>query len=247
MAKARRFRVESLDGVHPGDALILPPDEIRHVRVLRLHPGDDIELFDAVGRTACAVLANPSGELAARIVSKSDESPAAPRLLVASAWPKGKRAAMLVEKCAELGLDRLIPVRYARSVVTKDDETEGVARLRRIAIEAGKQCGRNSPLEIDAEVTFEAVLEREAASAIMLLAHPGSERDLLTVLRDRAANNAAHPVLIFIGPEGGFTEAELATAQRAQVQQIKLASNVLRIETAVMAACAITRAFLEVG
>ena len=245
-SKPRRFRVESLDGVHPGDALILPPEEVKHARVLRLNAGAEISLFDDTGRGAGAVLASAGGELAARVVSTTARTRVANPLTLATAWPKGKRAAVMIEKCSELGLDRLIPVRFERSVVTKDDETEGLARLRRVAGEAAKQCGRNEPLVIAAEQKFNAVLAQETPSSVSLIAHPGSERSLATLLKEHAAEFKAQPILIYVGPEGGFSGAELEAARQMGVRQVKLAKNVLRIETASIAVCAITRAILEI-
>lgn len=244
MSKVRRFRVQSLDQVNVGDALTLPSEELKHARVLRLEHDAPVELFDDAGRSAQAVFSNQGGELAARIVAIAASVASTHRLTVATAWPKGKRASVLVEKCSELGLDRLMPVQYARSVVTKDDETEGVARLRRIAVEAAKQSGRNEPLQITPETGFSAALE-ECNGALMLLAEPRAPESLIDILRAERSKPDVRAVVIFIGPEGGFTPEELAESERAGMRQVKLARNVLRVETAAIAACAITRAILD--
>jgi 16S rRNA (uracil1498-N3)-methyltransferase len=245
MSKSRRFRVDSLEGVRAGDALILPPDEVKHARVLRLNAGAEIALFDDAGRAATAVLAAAGGELAARIVIFAAPVVKRNPLTLATAWPKGKRAAVMIEKCCELGLDRLIPVHFERSVVTKDDETEGLVRLRRVAAEAAKQSGRNDALVISAEQEFKTVLAQETSTSVSLIAHPRSERSLAALLKEHSAEFRTQPILIYVGPEGGFTDSELEAARQMGVRQISLAKNVLRVETASIAACAITRAVLE--
>jgi 16S rRNA (uracil1498-N3)-methyltransferase len=243
MSKVRRFRVQSLDQVVVGDALILPPEEVKHARVLRLDHDTPVELFDDSGRSAHAVLASAGGELAARIIDVAASVATTQRLTIATAWPKGKRASVLVEKCTELGLERLMPIHYARSVVSKEDETEGVARLRRIAVESAKQSGRNEPLLITPELSFTAAL-REIDGALALIADPRATNRLVDILHAERSNLALR-VVIFIGPEGGFSPEELAEAQRSGMRQVKLARNVLRVETAAIAACAITRAILD--
>lgn len=237
MSKVRRFRVDSLEGLQPGTQIALPPDEAAHARVLRLEPGDALELFDAAGRSAAAKFAaNAHAEI---VELRGAAAPAATRLILATAWPKGKRAALLVEKCSELGVHAIQPVSYARSVVSKDDESEGVVRLRRIAAEAAKQSGRNDVPEILAEQTFAQILNAHASSSVCVLLDPRGKHNLLNVLQENRAAFQSKSLLLFVGPEGGFAEDELAAADARGVQRAKLARHVLRVETAALAACAI--------
>src|SRR5579872_1790479 len=111
MAKLRRFRVDSLENAVPGAILNLPDSEAAHVRVLRLESGAQLEVFDSSGRSAiCSLIAAKEAQV--KVVSIEKAAAKKARLILATAWPKGKRAAVMVEKCAELGLDVLIPVRY---------------------------------------------------------------------------------------------------------------------------------------
>jgi len=223
-----------------GQSIPLPPDEARHVRVLRLEAGALIELFDRDGRSA-------EGELDVGLNSvtlKSLNAVAAPRaeLHLAVAWPKGKRAALMVEKCSELGVTKIIPVRFARGVVSKDDESEGVHRLRRIAAEAAKQCGRNDVPEILPELSFSEVLSQRVPGSNALILDPHAPRPLLELIN---RDESARPSLLIIGPEGGITSEELDAADRAGVLRARLGGHILRIETAAIAACALAAAALE--
>src|ERR1041385_4630808 len=124
MAKVGRFQVDSLEGKEPGVVVSLPENEAAHVRVLRLETGAEVELFDASGRAAKGALV----EGGVKVHSVHAAQISNTRLVLATAWPKGKRSATMIEKCTELGLDVLIPMRYSRSVVTKDEEAEGLQR-----------------------------------------------------------------------------------------------------------------------
>lgn len=249
MARRRRFRVESLALAAPGAQVVLPPDEAKHARVLRLQAGAELELFDAEGRVWLAELAGNGGAAVLRapvesVVSEA-EAGSGVRVVLATAWPKGKRAAVLVEKCAELGVDEIIPLRCARSVVMKDNESEGVERLRRIAAEAAKQSGRNSVPAISDERGLPQLLADPPGGALCVLLDPRARTSLAQALSQLEPDAAGtRTVLLLIGPEGGFTPAELDLAGQAGVHSARLGRHVLRVETACVAACAVCAAVL---
>lgn len=244
MAKVRRFRVDSLESTELGAIVTLPDSEAAHIRVLRLESGTEMEVFDSSGRSAkCALIAEKEAQVKVLSIEKAAAKKA--QLILATAWPKGKRAAVMVEKCAELGLDILIPVRYSRSVVTKDEEAEGLQRLRRVAVEAAKQCGRNEPLQIAPEQTFEELVTQGAPDRVPLILMPNATESLAQVLDSQRDVFKVSDLLLFVGPEGGFSGEELALANRFQIRAVTLARHVLRIETAAVAACAITGALLR--
>ncbi len=245
MSKLRRFAIDKLEPTHIGGALLLAPDETRHARVLRLQEGDTIELFDPIGNSATgSIIENSARGICVRIATfqPAGTSKSSVKLILATAWPKGKRASVLVEKCAELGVDELVPVRYERSVVTKDEEAEGVARLRRIAAEASKQCGRDGVMTISAETAFADFLTRFAHVGTTFLLHPDADRHLVEALGNMPEQETQ--LTFLIGPEGGMSPAEIALASRSAVGKVRLAGHVLRIETAGIAAAAICRACL---
>jgi 16S rRNA (uracil1498-N3)-methyltransferase len=245
LSRVRRFRVDSLEGLQPGQQIALPADEAAHARVLRLENGDALELFDAAGRSADAKFAaNAHAEI---VELRGAAAPTATRLILATAWPKGKRAALLVEKCSELGVHAIQPVAYARSVVSKDDESEGVVRLRRIAAEAAKQSGRNDVPEILAEQTFAQVLNAHASTSVCVLLDPRGKEELLSVLQEKRSGLQSKSLLLLVGPEGGFSDEELAVADARGIHRAKLARHVLRVETAALAACAICGHMLHLG
>ena len=227
----------------------LPPTEASHARVLRLRAGVEVELFDGRGRAWRAVL-DPglrSATLKEEVSAHASGEAPGPALVLATAWPKGKRAAFLVEKCTELGVSRIVPVNFERSVVLKQAGSQGLARLQRIAAEAAKQAARTTVPEIEAPVRFEHLLQRESPRALLLLLDPRAETPLIESLTDAAPliRGQARPVILIVGPEGGFTDDELACADEHAVRRVRLGRHVLRVETAAVAACAVCAACLQ--
>jgi 16S rRNA (uracil1498-N3)-methyltransferase len=213
--------------------------------VLRLECGDDIEIFDAAGNTAIGqIVICDHEQIVAEISKLTRPSRVEVRITLAVAWPKGKRAAVMVEKCAELGVHRIMPVRYERSVVTKDNESEGLTRLRRIAVEAAKQCGRNDTVEILSELSLSEVLNQQQPDELGLILDRSSKIWLPDVF-DAATLARLKGVMLFVGPEGGLSDNELSMLLSSKYRSVRVAENVLRIETAALAACAITHMCLN--
>jgi 16S rRNA (uracil1498-N3)-methyltransferase len=153
-----------------------------------------------------------------------------PRLTLAVALPKGDRQKWLVEKLTELGTARLVPLVTARGVAEATESARG--RLARGVIEACKQCGRNTLMEIGAAATLETLSALLPSDAIRLLAHPGGRAF------DEFVRPDAHDIVAAVGPEGGFTDEEIASAERGGFQRVSLGPHILRIETAAIAIAA---------
>jgi 16S rRNA (uracil1498-N3)-methyltransferase len=187
-----------------------------HVRrVLRLRDGDAVTVTDGDGRWRSCRLSSDGVTPEDDIVV---EPPNVEPLTVYVAMPKGDRADWLVQKCTEVGVDRIVAVTAERSVArwSGDRATRPVSRWRRIAEEAAMQARRVRVPELDGPVAATTVL---GATAV---AEPGG-RELEP--RDRA---------VAIGPEGGWSPAELAAAS----DQVSLGPYVLRVETAAVVAAA---------
>jgi 16S rRNA (uracil1498-N3)-methyltransferase len=133
----------------------------------------------------------------------------------------------LVEKLVELGVSSLIPLTTQRGVA---QFSEGAAqRLRRYVIEASKQCGRNRLMEIAEPQGCEELFQKQD-EASRLVAHPSGRS-----LRDTQIKS---PCLIAVGPEGGFTDEELAAAGTSGWAMVDLGPRILRVETAAIALAA---------
>jgi 16S rRNA (uracil1498-N3)-methyltransferase len=216
-------------------------DEAKHLsRVRRVGVGERVELFDGQGRIAEAEVAEIGRDRVDLAILT--EGPGGRelngRLILATAVPKGERFDWLVEKATELGVTQLVPILTERSVV--DPRAGKLERLRRLIVEACKQSGRSRLMELEEPLGWDEWLRLgNVGVETRLVAHPGGGR----IPEVKEGFN----VTIAIGPEGGFTDAEIAAAEQAGYQGIGLGPTILRVETAALAACAGLLANLDRG
>ncbi|MEM9345083.1 MAG: RsmE family RNA methyltransferase [Planctomycetota bacterium] len=219
----------------PGSTFTLDRDQARHAtRVLRLSEGSPIQLIDGKGTTAHATITSTDPGQTTCTITAIDHTPApSPRIELATAIPKGPRADGMVNDLAQLGADVLIPLITERSVVHPRDNK--LSRFEKAAVEAGKQSGNRWLMRIEKAAAFGAALICDAQ--LKLVADPDAEP--IPGLSERLDSVSA--VRVLIGPEGGLTDAERAAAIEAGFIPWTFSSNVLRIETAAIAALAILR------
>ena len=210
----------------------LTSDEARHLReVLRLKPGDEVQVFDGAGKEFRAVVSQARREFAELEIHDPIESarPESPlRLTLAVALLKGEKFDLVVQKGTELGVNRFIPLttRYADiKLRDESDAAKRVARWQRIALEAAKQCGRSIVPEVASPTTFESTI-RENPCLLF------SERDGQPLNTDLKTES----VTAIVGSEGGWSDEELAQAHAANVTIVTLGGRVLRAETAAITA-----------
>jgi 16S rRNA (uracil1498-N3)-methyltransferase len=217
---------------HDGRA-VLTGDEARHlVRVLRARVGDEVCVFAGTGMEWPArIVQIGRDEVELDVGAARPDAVEGPPLVIAVALPKGERQKWLIEKLTELGVARLVPLVTARGVA--EATPAAIARLRRTVIEASKQCGRNTLLEIAAPATPAELFARLEPGTWPLVADPAGP-PLATI--PRPASPGA--ILALVGPEGGFTPEEVAAAVAAGSTPASLGPHVLRIETAAIAAAA---------
>ena len=225
-ARRPRVAVASLGGAASGDLLPLTDAEARHATaVRRLGQGDAVTALDPAGRTAGAELSHGPGGWGVRLTSAPLDPPDRPRLAVYAAVPKGARADWMAEKLCELGVARWTPLLTRRSAVSPG--ANKVQRWRRLAAEAAKQSG-SPPTAID-----------DPTSLADALAGCGSSPTVLTTERDAPPFAAAESA--WVGPEGGWDDAELAAFDAVGARYATLGESVLRVETAALAAAVVAR------
>ena len=222
-------------------SLWIDSSESHHIiHVKRLKIGDNIIVFNGTGDEFEAVIEDIEDNRAKvrinqqRAISKEHIV----ETDIAFAIPKGKRSHLLIQKCTELGVHKLIPINYARSVVKlKNDCSAKIEKWQKIAIEASKQCGRNTITEIGNVVDLDNILNTVNSYDLPLFTCNQSDSDNLknTLQEHTKPNN----ILSVIGPEGGFTSNEIEMAKKASCKFVNLGSRILRVETAAIAVSAI--------
>jgi 16S rRNA (uracil1498-N3)-methyltransferase len=212
----------------------LSDTDARHVRnVLRLTTGTPLELFDDVGGVATGQIVALDPRVVVRVNEVRSVSRSTPRITIASAIPKGERADWMIEKLSELGCDRFLPLAASRSVVLPEGKNKR-ERWIRIATESAKQSRRRGVMSIDALTSVGQALTTITGPAVFLSTEASAPQLIATAFGD-----ATDSISLFIGPEGGWTDDEIALFERHHVRPLKLTNTVLRVETAAIAAMAV--------
>jgi len=229
-------RLFSSSRLDPGEVLRLSEEDGHHVhKVLRGRPGDRVEVVDVAGRLFVAELLGGSEAtiLEERPTAGGDEG----KVVLYQAVPKGRHMDLVVEKVTELGVSRVVPLSTERGVVRLSEGDGKARRWRRVAEAAARQSLRLRIPEVAEIVSFPEAA-REAAETGVLL-HNGVD---LPPLEDAVLG----PVVgLFVGPEGGFSDGELAIAREAGLSLASLGPYRLRSETAGMVAVARACAAVE--
>lgn len=252
--KKRRLQLDRL----PTATTLLAAKDAHYLgRVLRLKPGAQIEIFDGHGNDCLAeVVLDPTGHLAVTPLGPSlAQTQKAIVIEVACAIAKGRRADWLVEKLAELGADKLTWLQCERSVVKTSMQGEKAERWQRLASAAARQSDQSHTLHIAEPKSLQAFLaQNQDPHSLGFIAHPKGEpiassalaiqAQLQAQLQTQAQPQAPISIRILIGPEGGFTANELGSAAAAGYTALSIATSILRVETAAVAACAILKALI---
>ncbi|OQY28832.1 MAG: hypothetical protein B6244_05960 [Candidatus Cloacimonetes bacterium 4572_55] len=211
-----------------------PPDEARHIsRSLRHRVGDRITAIDGVGYHYQIEITEIDKKEVAGIILQRQFRVGEPsiHLALAQSLPKSRKFDSVVEKGTEIGVSEFIPFISERSVlrprrrpVSRPDGKED--RWRRIAISAVKQCGRSVLPTIRAVHDWKFFLDLCACFDETLVGVPGASSGL------SVRNRTGGSVLLIIGPEGGFTKAELQELSRRKVDFFSFGDRILRAETA---------------
>ena len=215
------------------DSLVCLIGQERHhlVDVYRCQPGTVVELFDAQGNQyQAAVLSYDKKMVQLQILSKCDSKHDKPvQIFLAQGLIKSKSWDFLLQKAMELGLDGLFPMLTqhlgnGRNCAGKEE------RWRKIMISAAKQCGRNSIIDVTPIRTFAQILQDTQNFALRFMAHTESELPSLKNLLKQ--HQPTKQVLIFVGPEGGFSGDEVQQAKENGVHLFNMGHYILRAETA---------------
>jgi 16S rRNA (uracil1498-N3)-methyltransferase len=148
---------------------------------------------------------------------------------------------LIVEKGSELGLTTLTPLYTDRTVVrdTPGRVDTKLSRWRRIAEAAARQCGRRFLLDIDEPQTFRDFCVAHRSTPTKLICW---EKELHQGIRDVLETPmTTEPVVVLVGPEGGWTEQEVAHARACGFVTVSLGPRILRMETAAVTLISLVR------
>jgi 16S rRNA (uracil1498-N3)-methyltransferase len=220
------------------------PDDIARqmARVLRLQPGQHVLALDGTGNAYEVELLQVGREgVQGRVVAQRPAGgEARARITLYLALTGREKFEWMLQKCTEVGAAEFVPVISSRSLVQDErDAAKKLERWERIVREAAEQSRRGMLPQVHQPLRFDAALSAALTSSLRLIPWEGEQA---TTLRAALAPfKTAEPVTVavFIGPEGGFAEAEIEAARQAGVQPVTLGERILRMETAAVVATAL--------
>lgn len=208
--------------------------------VLRLRPGNEIVLLDNSGWAQRAELVTVDRDVVrGRVVDKwqlQTEPPA--RITLYQGLLKGHKFDWVLQKGTEIGIAAFVPVLAARCIVgSLGDVSEArIERWQKIIVEAAEQAGRARLPRLSHALLFANACEVAARGGLSLIPWEGEhERGLREALQEIPKSKEIN---LFIGPEGGFAEEEIAAARDWGIKPVSLGPRILRAETAGLAAAA---------
>ena len=242
-----RFFVEPSQ-IGEKEIVITGPD-VNHIRnVLRMRAGEELLAADGQGSEyRCILRELQDSEIRAEICRKLSGSAELPsRITLFQGLPKSDKMDLIIQKCVELGVFRIVPVTTKRTVVKLDAKKEESRRKRWTAVSesAAKQSGRGIIPEISGVQSFREAVEEAGELDVCLIPYEKAE-DMARTREILSGISAGASIGVFIGPEGGFEEEEVREAMEAGARPITLGRRILRTETAGMAVLAMLGYLLE--
>lgn len=225
--------------LEPGAALELPSAQARHLtQVLRLPPDAPVVLFNGDGADYPAQISRADrGATRVRVGTPGAPEPIAPLdIHLALGVSKGERMDYALQKSVELGVGRITPLFTERSQVQLSGPRleRRLDHWRGILIGACEQSGRRRLPQLATATTFSDWLSTHAGGGLLL--DPEADRPL-TALPAPGAR-----ITLLIGPEGGLSPRERASARARGFEGVRLGPRILRTETAPLAAIAVIQA-----
>ena len=227
---SRRFPVPQLDP--SGGPVRLSPETTRHLQVLRLGVGDQLQLFDGRGRQATARIIE-LGSTSALVESEpcTEAIPISERVVLVQCLPKSSKLEAIVRSCTEVGVHAVQLAQSERSVSRGPIGDARLARLRRIATEAARQSQRSFVPEIRNATSLIEAVAMAPNGATRWFCSPRTEA--------RPAQVAGADLWVAIGPEGGFSPEEGEALTSLGWLPTRLSESTLRVETAAPIAVAL--------
>jgi 16S rRNA (uracil1498-N3)-methyltransferase len=218
----------------------LSGDNARHIaQVLRSKPGEEITVCDKEGTDYYCRISSLDNELVEAEIINSWASSSEPtvRITLYQGLPKGDKMELIIQKCIELGIARIVPVATEFSVVKlSGKEDKKLARWNKIAEAAAKQCGRGIIPVVDRVMSFKEAVEDSKRLDRSIIFY---EKEKSRGIKQFIADFKGESIGMLIGPEGGFSENEARLAIESGAESLTLGKRILRTETAGMAATSI--------
>lgn len=231
------------------DAVTIEGSDVNHIKnVLRMKPGERVRISTASGKNYFGTVA----ELSERIVlvdsleECADATELKSQIYLFQGLPKNDKMELIIQKAVELGAYEVIPVAMKNCVVKLDEKKakSKVTRWQEIARSAAKQSKRSLIPQVEMPMSYAEAIARAAELDVVLIPYE-NERGMAATREAIEQIRPGQSIGIFIGPEGGFTDAEISLAKENKMHLVSLGKRILRTETAGLATLSILMYHLE--
>lgn len=226
--------------------ILLQGENANHIsNVLRSKIGDVITVGDGDGLDyTCEITQIDKKEVICSItdITSSNAEPNT-KITLFQALPKSDKMELVIQKCIEIGVDKIVPVATKHCVVKlSGKEDKKLQRWNKIAEAAAKQCGRGKIPKVEHITSFKdaVICAKNSDSAIIPY-----EKEQHNSIKSFCRNFTGKSIGVFIGPEGGFSEDEIELATENGIIPVTLGKRILRTETAGLVASVILLYELE--
>ena len=220
----------------------LTKEQTHYVKdVMRLQIGGNLSVFNSLGEWNAVVESYEKDGARIKVLEKIKDQENENNIWLAFSPIKQNSLNFIIQKGTELGIQKFLPILCERSMVKEIN----VDRIKKIIVEASEQSNRISVPEIRKIETLKFFLSQFPKDGCLIFCDINSNKNNLKNILSKKIQG---PVCILIGPEGDFSESErkLLTSLR-QTNSITLAKNILRAETAALAAITIANHYLNLG
>ncbi len=239
-------RFYAMDGISPDGLARLTDEDAHHaLHVLRLKPGEEIEIVAPPCRFLARLETAEEGGVTARVLRELPSTEASTRVTLYQGLPKADKMDMIVQKATELGACAVQPVEMERCVVRLEgrDAAKRCERWQKIAREAVKQCARIEAPDVRPCARLNALAEELRGLDLLLVPWEEAREESIAAALQNVAENCRARIGILIGPEGGISAREASfLTHEAGARLVTLGPRILRTETAGICALSVVMA-----
>lgn len=212
--------------------------------VRRFKTNDEIMIFDGLGNSYTGkIISSSKNRIEGLILSSSYKMPSF-KLNLFTSIPKGDRFEWLIEKAGEIGILELFTINTKRSIDIPFSENKK-SRYEKISISASSQCGRNDIMKIHEPLGFKEACKKAYSDKDLINILPWESEEKINISDISKNFSNFSGANIFIGPEGGFETEEIDFAKNLGFHIVTLGDNILRVETAAIAASILTLNYMD--
>lgn len=224
------------------DGVLITGSDVNHIRnVLRMKPGEKVRISTRTGANyLCSITQVEEMSVTAQIVETMAGTELPNRIVLFQGLPKADKMELIIQKAVELGAAEVVPVSMKNCVVKLDAKKaeNKVKRWQQIAESAAKQSKRSLIPAVHEVLSYREAVAYAAECDVRLVPYE-NEQGMAGTKATIEAIGPGESIAVFIGPEGGFDESEIAMARDAGMKTISLGNRILRTETAGLAALSI--------